>query len=279
MSAPLGRHPLSAAFPSMGVEDLSALVTDIKANGLLSPVVVFEGQVLDGWHRYSACLLAGVTPRLVEFGDGDPVAFVISQNLHRRQMTSSQRAAAVVACNEWRALGSNQYSPGSATKAEALAKKAEVSTRQIEAAKTAQRAGLGEAVRDGKVSAQRAAEIAKLPREDWQAALERKTGSKTPRPSPEKSEPFDAPTDTDTPAHEVVDDVMADIMADHEMAMRIIEADDKLAEAWGEAKAARAELAQLNELYNAKCQELATMTREAKRWMRKAEALERRVAS
>lgn len=100
----------------------------------------------------------------------------------------------------------------------------------------------------------------------WQAALQHKPTN-------------DAPTEADSPAREVVDDVMADIIADHEMAMRIIEADDKLAEAWGEAKTLAAKYEQLNQLYEGKCDELTEMTRVADRWMRKCQALEKRVAS
>lgn len=56
---------------------------------------------------------------------------------------------------------------------------------------------------------------------------------------------------------------------------RIVESDDKLAEAWAEAKTATAKLADMGRLYDAKCVELAAMTREAKRWRRKCEQFER----
>jgi hypothetical protein len=59
MDARLTQHPLSAAFPAMSADDFAALVEDIKVNGQREPVIVFEGMVLDGWHRYSACVAAG----------------------------------------------------------------------------------------------------------------------------------------------------------------------------------------------------------------------------
>lgn len=157
------RHPLSAAFPNMPEDDFGALVADIKANGLQQHGWTYEGQILDGWHRYQACEEAGVKFRYEEYRGSDPVAFVKSRNLERRHLTPSQKAAAVVACHAWKPLGANQRgsAPGAeAHSAKALAKEAGVGTRTIEQAKAAHQAGLGEAVRDGMLSAKDAAALA-----------------------------------------------------------------------------------------------------------------------
>lgn len=158
----LEQHPLSAAFPSMPEQELQALALDIEKNGQREPGVMYEGKVLDGWHRYLACSSANVKFKTVEFDGDDPVAFVISRNLHRRHLTASQRAAAVVAAHEWKPEGRpvKNSAPGAELSAKALAEKAEVSPRTIEQAKTAHRAGLGEQVKEGKVSAKKAAELA-----------------------------------------------------------------------------------------------------------------------
>lgn len=267
-SGSIARHPLSAAFPSMGDDELAALATDIKAHGLRQPIVLLGGEVLDGWHRYSACLLVGFEPEFVEFEGEDPFAFVISQNLHRRQLTSSQRAASIVACSEWRGLGANQHNRGSAPSAEALADAAEVSVRTIEHAKAATVAGLGDAVRDGKVSAKRAAEISKLPKEDWVAALQRKSD---PKPPPDKPD--------ETPDEDDRAETMRDLELDLAALQRIVDADDKLAAAWDEAKTIAAKYQQLEALYDAKCRELAEVQRDASRWMRKAQTLEKAARS
>ena len=256
------RHALSAAFPSMGVDDFEALTSDIAANGLRSPIVLFEGEVLDGWHRYTACLAAGVEPTFAEFEGNDPVAFVISANLHRRQLTGSQRAASIVACSAWKPAHrppAGNSAPGS----ELLAKQAEVSTRTIEHAKAAQLAGLGDEVRDGKVSAKRAAEIAKLPKEDWVEALQRKS-------EPKPVEILDEPPEGD------VADTLDDLQAEVEALERIVNADDRIVAAWDEAKLNAQKLAQMTQLYDGKCAELAEMTRTADRWMRKFNALEKK---
>ena len=57
------QHPLSAAFPAMDAEEFSELVEDVRKNGLRTPILIMDGMVLDGWHRYTACRAAGMTPR------------------------------------------------------------------------------------------------------------------------------------------------------------------------------------------------------------------------
>lgn len=86
-------HPACLAFPMMAEPELQALADDIKVRGLLNPVVLFEGKVLDGRNRLAACEIAGVEPRFVEWeGEGSPTEWVIATNLIRRQLTASQRA-------------------------------------------------------------------------------------------------------------------------------------------------------------------------------------------
>src|SRR5262249_16985222 len=86
-------HPLADIFPLMEGEAFDALVADIKANGLVEPIVILDDMILDGRNRYRACLAAGVEPRTVN-GDGwidDPAAYVITANIHRRHLTADQK--------------------------------------------------------------------------------------------------------------------------------------------------------------------------------------------
>ena len=91
-------HQAADLFPMMLEAELRNLADDIKANGLNHPVVVYEGQVLDGRNRSRACEMAGVEVRTEEWVDPGcgPVAYVVSQNIHRRHLTATQRAALAV---------------------------------------------------------------------------------------------------------------------------------------------------------------------------------------
>jgi hypothetical protein len=86
-------HPLADLFPLMEGEEFAALVADIKANGLLEDIVLYEGKVLDGRNRYRACLTAGIVPRSYNCDHfvTDPAAHVISANIYRRHLTADQR--------------------------------------------------------------------------------------------------------------------------------------------------------------------------------------------
>ncbi len=86
-------HPAAEIFPLMAGADFDALVEDIQDNGLLEPIVLLEGQILDGRPRYRACQQLGIEPMVEQWDDdGSPQAYAISKNLHRRHLNPSQRA-------------------------------------------------------------------------------------------------------------------------------------------------------------------------------------------
>ena len=187
------QHPLSAAYPSMQDDDFVGLVEDIRKHGQRDTATLYDGMVLDGWHRYRACLEIGIPCRFEEFSGNDPAAFVISKNTHRRQLTAGQRAAAVVAVRAWRPSNSEQAGQQtdekvihkgapvhpSASVAQ-MAAESGVGERTIQQAKRGHEAGLGEAMRDGKISPKRASEIAKLPESERAAAIETPTAMALP---------------------------------------------------------------------------------------------------
>ena len=88
-------HEIANIFPMMTGDDYNALKDDIAANGLIESVVIYEGKILDGRNRYRACkdLDFGLTTMGVDTYDGDdPFGYVISKNLHRRHLNTTQRA-------------------------------------------------------------------------------------------------------------------------------------------------------------------------------------------
>lgn len=88
-------HPACALFPLLTGAELDDLAADIKESGLLDPIVLHKGQILDGRNRYAACAIAGVEPRFREWAGehGSPTAFVLATNLLRRHLTPGQKAA------------------------------------------------------------------------------------------------------------------------------------------------------------------------------------------
>jgi hypothetical protein len=87
-------RPAAALFATMGEDEFQALVADIGKNGQREPIVVHEGEVLDGRHRLKACQELGIEPIVKGWAGecGTPEAFVATKNLLRRHLTESQRA-------------------------------------------------------------------------------------------------------------------------------------------------------------------------------------------
>lgn len=90
----LKQHPLSSVFPPMSGADFTEPRSDIAANGLCQPIIVYDGAALDGWHRQRACADTGTEPRYENFqGDDDAACkFVVKNNLKTRILNVSQRA-------------------------------------------------------------------------------------------------------------------------------------------------------------------------------------------
>ena len=99
-------HPLAELFPRIGGAEFDALCDDIKANGLRSPIVLYENQVIDGRHRYVACADLGIKPSFTTYTGDDPAGFVVSANVHRRHMTPGQQSQVTALALQWREIDS-----------------------------------------------------------------------------------------------------------------------------------------------------------------------------
>lgn len=93
-------HPLANLFPLIEGKDFDELVADVRANGLREKIILHEGKILDGRNRYRAAIEAGrmsakALPgrdfRVFDDDEGDPLAWVLSKNLHRRHLSENQR--------------------------------------------------------------------------------------------------------------------------------------------------------------------------------------------
>jgi N6-adenosine-specific RNA methylase IME4/ParB-like chromosome segregation protein Spo0J len=106
-------HPLANVLALMEGAEYDALVADIKERGLVHPIVEFEGRILDGRNRWRACKDADAKVKIEKYKGNDPVGYVLSANLKRRNLNESQRAMAAAELANWK-LGDNQYTGGSA---------------------------------------------------------------------------------------------------------------------------------------------------------------------
>jgi hypothetical protein len=188
-------HPICLLMPSADEDELESLIADIRAHGLLDPIVLFEERILDGRNRAAACEAAGVAPRYVEFHGAreEALMFVVSHNLKRRHLTKQAIADTLVEAEDFNLdyeLGELAASdikmsaanadilmsaerPKTASSRE-LAKAAggAVSREMINATRKVKEKAvpeLKEAVKRGRIGVQDAAKAADLPPEQQQA--------------------------------------------------------------------------------------------------------------
>lgn len=95
-------HMVCMLFPELDDREKAALRADIKAHGQADPILLFDGQVIDGRHRQEACNRLGIEPVYAQWTPKTPdnpdaveaelKAFVSSKNLVRRHLTVGQRS-------------------------------------------------------------------------------------------------------------------------------------------------------------------------------------------
>lgn len=88
-------HPAAKIFPMMDAAAFAELKADIKAHGQRDWCELYNGKLIDGRNRYKACEELGIEPLVAEIDESDafdPIAYVVSKNLHRRHLDTSQRA-------------------------------------------------------------------------------------------------------------------------------------------------------------------------------------------
>src|SRR5580765_8373845 len=94
---PYEYHKFSEIFPLLEGEKFDEFVADIKANGQKLPILLYQGQVLDGRNRDRACTKLGIAPIVeqapVRDDDDDmALALIVSLNVARRHLTINEKA-------------------------------------------------------------------------------------------------------------------------------------------------------------------------------------------
>ncbi|MDA1348600.1 MAG: DNA methyltransferase [Chloroflexi bacterium] len=118
-------HEIADIWSLLGDAELALLAANIKQHGLLDPICLYEGKILDGRNRYRACAIAGVEPVTRLFGGSYEAAveFALAVNRDRRHADPSMRAAAAHFA---------QTKLGSRLKAEAKEQQESQGTRGVE---------------------------------------------------------------------------------------------------------------------------------------------------
>jgi len=184
-------HPAASIFPMLPDDKLLELAEDIEKNGQHEPVLLLDGKVLDGRNRMCACKLKGIAPvTKVVTGIDDPVAYVLSLNLHRRHLTPSQASMCAARARELyeqqakerMTSGVNQHSPvenlpqGTSSARDAAGKAFGVSGKSVDYAKRVIDKGIPElakAVDEGRMAVSTAAVWASDTADEQKSALEK----------------------------------------------------------------------------------------------------------
>jgi hypothetical protein len=288
-NAALKQHKLSAAFPPMAEHEYLELSDSIEIAGVLNPIVIFEGEILDGWHRYCAAQTLGMACPAVELDAlTDPRDFVLAQNRYRRHISAAQSAMATSAVYAWQSNGRpGGEKPGTECRVSKttsqLAEIAGTSERTIRQAKAVQ-TGAGpevqEAVRRGEIGLPKAAAIAKLPQREQAAAL---TAPSPPAPAaaPKPAAPAPSPEvgleGQLAELQERIADLGADLaaaQAEIDAMAKVFDADDKLKAATDQVKQLSAQIVALNQRINGLMNEKNEAIRAAKAAQRKVAKLE-----
>jgi ParB-like chromosome segregation protein Spo0J len=158
-------HPICLLIPSADEDELQDLTDNVRAHGLIDPIVLFEGMILDGRNRSAACERAGVEPRYAQFRGGreDALILAISHNLKRRHLTKQAIADALVA--ETQSVFKITEPKTASSRKLAQAAGRVVSHVMIAATRKVKEKGepeLQEAVKRGRIGVQDAAKVADL---------------------------------------------------------------------------------------------------------------------
>ena len=98
----LQRHKFNI-FPEASKEDFERLVSDMRKSGYDEslPITIYQGDILDGWNRYRACVELGIQAATTAFDgtDADALDYTLRTN-KRRNLSSSQWAAVAVEAEE-----------------------------------------------------------------------------------------------------------------------------------------------------------------------------------
>ena len=175
---------LATAFPPLPPADYARLRDSIEARGLRTPIVVWRGEIIDGFHRLRACIETGVAPTYRFLGDDeDPVAFVVDVNMPFRNMSQNQKAQAAYLMSQFSTPGRprsaqensanlrNNITQGEAAALVGVSPRLVSDASRVLSSASAAVPAVQEAVREWRVKASDAARVVGHPPEVQQRAM------------------------------------------------------------------------------------------------------------
>lgn len=235
-------HPFADGFPMMEGAEFDELVEDIRKNGLREPIehIKHDGDkvIIDGRNRLKACRVAGVDPDFAPWpGESDEalLAYIWSKNIHRRQLSASQRAMlvtehqgfidAITGSNAQRRKATQGRPKKGAKKTEGniapskktagvVADAANVSERTAKDALAVQKSGDKELIEDVKSGKKSASAAAKTVREKAKKTTATKSAPKK-KTAATKAKPTDTQADTQAVDADKLRDVLDVLRAGH----------------------------------------------------------------
>jgi ParB-like chromosome segregation protein Spo0J len=89
-------HPFANMFPMIEGQELENLKASISKSGILEPIRLYQGMILDGRNRYAAAKACGHQFTAKDFKEWtgtieEAEAWVLETNLHRRHLTAKQK--------------------------------------------------------------------------------------------------------------------------------------------------------------------------------------------
>lgn len=158
-------HPAAELFPPMTDAEFQELKSDIAKNGCRVPITFWNGQLIDGRNRLRACQELGIEPWTDELDiEHDPWTYSISHNLHRRHLTTSQRAMVASALANRKSGERTDLGQNCTRSIDDAAKSMNVSARSVKTANQVNEHGsetLKRAVQDGSLPVSTAAQLVK----------------------------------------------------------------------------------------------------------------------
>jgi ParB-like chromosome segregation protein Spo0J len=94
-------HPDALILPLMNPEEFKKFKENVRVNGLVDPIILFQGKIIDGRSRYNACKELGIDVWVRNWKGGiNPVEYVLSKNYHRRHLAPVKKVKAVLKKNK-----------------------------------------------------------------------------------------------------------------------------------------------------------------------------------